>query len=138
MYKQSGKKSMSGFLAKKVLNHKLEIIEINKSVIDFVMLLSQFFAQFRGIKNNYNQLFAALVKNLGEGKARFMMKILDKSTLDFNGLFKDSPERNIERTAINKSQSETNRPGQFTESYGVPQSADSDSSNISIGLFRTA
>ncbi|NDV97074.1 hypothetical protein D0T84_19505 [Dysgonomonas sp. 521] len=65
------------------------------------------------------------------------MKILDKSTLDFNGLFKDSPERNIERTAdVNSKQ--TNRPGQFTESYGVPQSADSDSSNISIGLFRAA
>lgn len=51
----------------------------------------------------------------------------------FNDLFKDSPERNIERAVINKSPVVTNRSGQFTESFGVPQSAGSDSLNI--GLF---
>lgn len=92
MYKQSGKKSMSGFLAEKVLNHKPEVIEINKSVIDFIMLLTGFFVQFKGIKNNYNQCFAVLTRNFGEEKARFMMKILDKSTLDFIQTTKDFEE----------------------------------------------
>ena len=50
----------------------------------------------------------------------------------FNGLFKDSPVRNIEPTAIDKPSFNTNRPGQFTESSEVPQSAANDSS---IGLF---
>jgi hypothetical protein len=83
MYKQSGAKSLSRFMADCVLNHKIKIIEINKSAIDFVMLLSQFFVQFRGIKNNYNQLFAVLVRNLDEDKARFMLKIIENPTLDF-------------------------------------------------------
>ncbi len=51
----------------------------------------------------------------------------------FNDLFKDSPERNIERAVINKSPIVTNRSGQFTESSGVPQSTGSDS--LGIGLF---
>ncbi|WP_163273464.1 hypothetical protein [Dysgonomonas sp. 511] len=83
MFNQSGMRSKSRFIANCVQNHKLKIIEINKSTIDFVMLLTQFFTQYRSIKNNYNQLFVALVKNLGEDKARFMMKIVEKSTLEF-------------------------------------------------------
>lgn len=83
IYKQSNAKSMSRFLADKVLTHRLRIVRINKSTIDFVMLLTQFFAQFRGIKTNYNQLFTAQARNLGEDKARYMMKILEKSTLEF-------------------------------------------------------
>lgn len=53
----------------------------------------------------------------------------------FNGLFKDSPKRNIEPTADNKTSIETNRSSQFTESSGVPQSTDINSSNVSIELF---
>ncbi|WP_163304822.1 hypothetical protein [Dysgonomonas sp. 521] len=92
MYRQSGKKSMSGFLAEKILNHKLKVIEINKTAIDFVMLLSQFFAQFRGVKNNYNRLFTVLNRNSGEEKARLMMKVLEKSTLEFIQTMKDFEE----------------------------------------------
>ncbi len=52
----------------------------------------------------------------------------------FNGLFKDSPERNIERTAEVDSK-QTNRPGQLSESSAVPQSAENDSLSVGIGLF---
>jgi len=83
MYRQSGFKSKSRFIAEKVLNHQLKIIEINKSAIDFVMLLSQLFVQYRGVKNNYNRLFSALVNHLGEEKARKLLKIVENPTLDF-------------------------------------------------------
>jgi hypothetical protein len=53
----------------------------------------------------------------------------------FNDLFKDSPERNIERTADNKTSTEMNHYGQLSESTGVPPSAGNDSSSISIGLL---
>jgi hypothetical protein len=56
MYKRSGKPSYSAFIADCVLNKPLRIVEINKSVIDFRMLLSSFHAQFRAIKNNFNQV----------------------------------------------------------------------------------
>lgn len=76
MYKASEAKLMSQFLAKKILNHEIKIIRIDKSTIDFVMLLTQFYSQFRGVKNNYNQLFTLLVRELGETKARQMIKLL--------------------------------------------------------------
>ncbi len=83
LFRQSGVKSKSRFIADCILNNPLKIVHINKSAIDFAMQLSQFFAQFRAIKTNYNQVFQTLVRNLGEEKARSMMKIVEKPTLDF-------------------------------------------------------
>lgn len=89
MYKASEAKLMSQFLAKKILNHEIKIIRIDKSTIDFVMLLTQFYSQFRGVKNNYNQLFTLLVRELGETKARQMIKLLERPTLDFIELMEE-------------------------------------------------
>ena len=76
MYECSGKPSYSAFIADCILNRPLRIIEINKSAIDFVMLLSSFYVQFRAIKNNFNQLYHSLVKNFGEQKALKMIQIV--------------------------------------------------------------
>jgi hypothetical protein len=96
MVEKSGKRSMSAFIADCVLNRKPKIVEINKTAVDFVMLLSSFFAQFRAIKNNYNQVFHALIRNFGEQKALQMMKIVEESTLQF-GLLKREIEEIILR-----------------------------------------
>ncbi|KAA6305399.1 hypothetical protein EZS27_042948, partial [termite gut metagenome] len=52
LYRQSGKRSISAFMADCVLNRNLKVVVIDKSLIDFVMLLSSFFVQFRAIKTN--------------------------------------------------------------------------------------
>lgn len=83
IFKQSKARSMAQFLSDKVFNSDLPVIEINKSAIDFVILLTQFFAQMRGVKTNYNQCFALLIREVGEDKARFRMKILEDATRDF-------------------------------------------------------
>ncbi|WP_195375311.1 MULTISPECIES: hypothetical protein [Parabacteroides] len=83
LFQQSGIKSKSRFIANCVLDNPVKIVRVDKSVMDFAMSLSQFFAQFRAIKTNYNQTFQVLVRNLGEEKARSMMKIIEKPTLDF-------------------------------------------------------
>ncbi|KAA6326988.1 hypothetical protein EZS27_023979 [termite gut metagenome] len=83
LYRQSGKRSISAFMANCVLNRNLKVVVIDKSLIDFVMLLSSFFVQFRAIKTNYNQVFHALIRNFGEQKACSMMKILEESTREF-------------------------------------------------------
>ncbi|GHT77545.1 hypothetical protein FACS189463_3760 [Bacteroidia bacterium] len=86
MYKRSGKPSYSAFIADCVLNKPLRIVEINKSTIDFVMLLSSFFKQFRAVKNNFNQAYYSLVKNFGEQKALEMIQIVAQSTREFGFL----------------------------------------------------
>lgn len=83
LFGKSGHKSKSRFIADCILNNPVKIVQVNKSAIDFAMQLSQFFAQFRGIKTNYNQVLQTLVRDLGEEKARSMMKIIEKPTSDF-------------------------------------------------------
>jgi hypothetical protein len=95
LFEKSGKRSMSAFIADCVLNRPMKIVEVNKSVIDFIMLLSSFFAQFRAVKNNFNQMYSALVRNFGEEKAMQMIQIVAASTRKF-GLLK----RQIEETAV--------------------------------------
>jgi hypothetical protein len=68
LFGKSGKRSYSAFVTDCVLNRPMKIIEINKSAIDFVMLLSNFFTQFRAVKNNFNQVYHALAMNFGEPK----------------------------------------------------------------------
>ncbi|KAA6337988.1 hypothetical protein EZS27_013962 [termite gut metagenome] len=83
LYRQSGKRSISAFMTDCVLNNPVKVVTVNKSVWDYAMLLSGVFEQFRAIKTNYNQVFHALIRNFGEQKARFMMKIVEESTREF-------------------------------------------------------
>jgi hypothetical protein len=92
MFERSGKSSYSAFLADCVLNRPLKVVEINKSTIDFVMLLSSFFAQLRAVKNNFNQMYSALVRNFGEQKALEMIQIVAPSTREFGLLKRDFEE----------------------------------------------
>jgi hypothetical protein len=91
LYEQSGKRSISAFLADCVLNNPVKTILIDKSAIDFVILLSSFYAQFRAIKNNFNQAYDSLVKHFGEQKAIEMIQIVAQSTRKF-GLLKQEIE----------------------------------------------
>ena len=82
-FERSGMTSYSAYIAHCVLNKSIKIIEINKSAIDFVMLLSSFFAQFRAIKNNFNQIFKPLAMKFGTEKAQEMMQIIIPATIEF-------------------------------------------------------
>jgi hypothetical protein len=87
LYKKSGKRSYSAFIADCILNKSHKVIEVNKSLIDFTMLLSSFFVQFRAVKNNFNQGYNSLVAHFGEDKALQMIRIMTQSTREF-GLLK--------------------------------------------------
>ncbi|MDR1055602.1 MAG: MobA protein [Prevotellaceae bacterium] len=92
MYEHSGKRSMSAFIADCILNKPVKVTEINKCVIDFVMLMSSFFAQFRAVKNNFNQAYHSLVLHFGEEKAVQMIQIVAKTTREFGLLKQDFEE----------------------------------------------
>ncbi|GHV19825.1 hypothetical protein FACS1894174_00500 [Bacteroidia bacterium] len=96
MYEKSGMKSYSAFITDCVLNSKPKVTVINKSTVDFVMLLSSFFKQFRAVKNNFNQAYYSLVVvvNFGEAKALEMIQIVAQSTREF-GLLKKRIEETI-------------------------------------------
>jgi hypothetical protein len=89
MFKKSGKPSYAAFITDCVLNRPLKIIEVNKTAIDFTMLLSSFFTQFRSVKNNFNQAYRSLAANFGEEKALKMIGIIINSTREFGLLQKE-------------------------------------------------
>jgi hypothetical protein len=95
MYKRSGMPSYSAFIADCVLNKPLKIIEINKTAIDFVMLLTGLYAQFRAIASNYNQVVRHLKRNFPEEKALAMLYRLEQATIDV-AVFKKEIEAKTE------------------------------------------
>jgi len=90
MYKRSGMKSQSAFIADCVLNCKPKIVEIDKSAIDYVIVLSSFFAQFRAIANNYNQVLKHITTTFpGKKGLAFMYRLenVTKELVAFNQEF---------------------------------------------------
>ena len=100
MYKRSGMKSYSAFIADRVLNCKPKIIEIDKLAIDYVILLSSFFAQFRAIANNFNQAYRSLVEHFGEEKTVDMIQIVVDSIREFGQLRNKIIETTLKLTHI--------------------------------------
>lgn len=96
MYGNNRISPLADFLADCLLNKPLKIVEVNKTAIDFVMLLSSFFVQFRAVKNNFNQAYHSLVATFGEEKALEMIQIVAQSTREFGLLKKRIEETTIE------------------------------------------
>ncbi|MDR2058179.1 MAG: hypothetical protein LBP83_07875 [Dysgonamonadaceae bacterium] len=92
MFEKSGQRNYSAFIADCVLNKPLKVAVVNKSLIDFVVLLSGFCAQFRAVKNNFNQAYLSLVKHFGEDKAQKMIQIVAQSIREF-GLLRNEIEK---------------------------------------------
>jgi hypothetical protein len=91
LFECSGKRSIAAFITDCVLNRPLKVTELNKPVIDFTVLLSSFFTQFRAVKNNFNQVYHSLVEHFGEEKALQMIQIVARSTREF-GLLRNELE----------------------------------------------
>jgi hypothetical protein len=89
MVEKSGKPGYAAFITDCVLNRPLKIIEVNKTAIDFTILLSNFSTQFRAVKNNFNQVYRSLAVNFGEEKALKMIGIITNSTREFGLLQKE-------------------------------------------------
>ncbi|MDR0511237.1 MAG: MobA protein [Rikenellaceae bacterium] len=83
LYERSGKRSYSAFIADSVLNKQYKIVIINKSLIDYAVLLSSFRSQYRAIGNNYNQVLRHLKAAFPEKTALLMLYRLEKATIEF-------------------------------------------------------
>jgi hypothetical protein len=92
-FERLGMPSISAHIADIALNRPIKIIEINQSAIDFVILLTSFFAQFRAIANNFNQIYKPLAMKFGEQRAREMMQIIIPATIEFKSLKKEIEQK---------------------------------------------
>ena len=82
LFERSGKKSRSEFLADKVLNTPMKIIQYNKTLHDCIVKLSSFPAQVKAIGNNYNQVMDYLFQHFERKKALRLLYPLEKAIIE--------------------------------------------------------
>ena len=79
-FEQSGLKNKSQFIASCIFNRTLKVIKYDKASMDYYMRLTTFYAQFRAIGVNYNQVTKALKSNFAEKKALAFLYKLENAT----------------------------------------------------------
>jgi len=82
MFEQSGLQSMARFIAARVFGDEFRVVKIDRSSMEYVTKLSSFYAQFRAVGVNYNQIVKELHSNFSEKKALALLYRLEKATIE--------------------------------------------------------
>ena len=81
-YDQSGYRMKAHFIKNCIFGKTFKVLKIDKSKVDYYIQLSQLFAQFRNIGNNYNQVVKELHSNFAEKKALALLYKLEQCTIE--------------------------------------------------------
>lgn len=87
MFEESGVQNKAVFIKARVFNESFKVIKIDRTQLDYYQKLSDFYAQYRGVANNYNQITVSLKSNFTEKKAlAFLYKLeqLTKEMIELN------------------------------------------------------
>ena len=82
MFEQSGLQSMARFIAARVFGDEFRVVKIDRSAMEYVTKLTSFYAQFRSVGVNYNQVVKELHSNFSEKKALALLYKLEKATIE--------------------------------------------------------
>jgi hypothetical protein len=80
LFEQSGLSDRARFIASCVFKREWKVVKIDKATMDYYMRLTTFYAQFRAIGNNYNQVTKALKSTFTEKKALAFLYKLEQAT----------------------------------------------------------
>jgi hypothetical protein len=80
LYEQSGLPDKARFIVSCIFNRQLKVVKIDKATQDYYMRLTTFYAQFRAIGVNYNQVTKALKSTFAEKKALAFLYKLEQAT----------------------------------------------------------
>jgi hypothetical protein len=80
LYEQSGLPDKARFIVSCIFNRPLKVVKIDKATQDYYMRLTTFYAQFRAIGVNYNQVTKALKSTFTEKKALAFLYRLEQAT----------------------------------------------------------
>ena len=79
-WEQSGVESKSRFIAARIFGEPFRVVKVDKTAVDYCSRLTEFYAQYRGVAVNYNQIVKALHSNFSEKKALAFLYKLEKAT----------------------------------------------------------
>ncbi len=86
MFEESGVNAKAVFIKARVFNDEFRVIKIDRSAMEYATKLTSFYAQFRAIGVNYNQVVKELHSNFSEKKALALLYKLEKITVELVGL----------------------------------------------------
>ncbi|KXH84929.1 conjugal transfer protein MobA [Chryseobacterium kwangjuense] len=89
LFEQSGLDTKAKFIVSILFERQIRTIKVDKGTMDFNIQLSQFFAQFRAIGVNYNQVVKILHTHFGDKKTVFYLGKLEKETIQLAVLCKE-------------------------------------------------
>lgn len=81
-WEQSGVTSKSRFIAARLFGEPFRVVKVDKSAVEYCARLTEFYAQFRAVAVNYNQVVKALHNNFSEKKALAFLYKLEKATTE--------------------------------------------------------
>ncbi|MDR2423410.1 MAG: hypothetical protein LBD59_01640 [Prevotellaceae bacterium] len=82
LYEQSGLQDRAHFITACIFERQLKVVKIDKAAMDYYMRLTTFYAQFRAIGVNYNQVVKAIKATFTEKKALAFLYKLEQATKD--------------------------------------------------------
>ena len=74
--------SKSRFIAARLFGEPFRVVKVDKSAVEYCARLTEFYAQFRAVAVNYNQIVKALHSNFSEKKALAFLYKLEKATTE--------------------------------------------------------
>ncbi|KIO51616.1 conjugal transfer protein MobA [Flavobacterium hibernum] len=83
LFESSGMNVMAHFITACIFQKGIKTVKIDKATMDYYILLTALFAQFRAIGVNYNQVVKIMYRNFSEKKAPVYLHKLVKQTMEF-------------------------------------------------------
>ena len=74
------------FIAARLFGEPFRVVKVDKSAVEYCAKLTEFYAQFRAVAVNYNQVVKALHSNFSEKKALAFLYKLEKATAELSAL----------------------------------------------------
>ncbi|MDR2804444.1 MAG: MobA protein [Dysgonamonadaceae bacterium] len=82
LFLQSGMNEKAKFIKNMIFENVMKTVKIDKAAIDYYVRLTNFYAQFQAIGNNYNQTVKAVKTNFSEKRALALLYKLEKTTIE--------------------------------------------------------
>lgn len=81
-----GRHEQVPFHRRTVVRRAFRVVKVDKSAVEYCARLTEFYAQFRAVAVNYNQVVKALNSNFSEKKALAFLYKLEKATTELSML----------------------------------------------------
>ncbi len=83
LFEQSGVRAKAVFIKARVFSQPFRVVKTDRAALEYVAKLTTFYAQFRAIGTNYNQVVKELHSNFSHKKALALLFKLEKLTTEF-------------------------------------------------------